>query len=37
MLAALGTSERLRTAEEMYKRALAGKEKALGPDYTSTL
>ncbi|KAJ5901698.1 hypothetical protein N7495_002226 [Penicillium taxi] len=28
---------KLKEAEEMYQRALAGKEKALGPDHTSTL
>ncbi|CAG8351730.1 unnamed protein product, partial [Penicillium nalgiovense] len=28
---------KLNEAEEMYQRALAGKEKALGPDHTSTL
>ena len=28
---------RLKEAEEMYQRALKGKEKALGPDHTSTL
>ncbi|OHW93509.1 NB-ARC and TPR domain protein [Colletotrichum incanum] len=28
---------RLKEAEAMYKRALQGKEKALGPDHTSTL
>jgi tetratricopeptide (TPR) repeat protein len=28
---------RLADAEAMYKRALAGYEKALGPDHTSTL
>ncbi|EAW19385.1 TPR repeat protein [Aspergillus fischeri NRRL 181] len=28
---------RLLTAEQMYQRALAGYEKALGPDHTSTL
>jgi tetratricopeptide (TPR) repeat protein len=28
---------KLKEAEEMYRRALAGKEKALGPDHTSTL
>ncbi|KAJ5147913.1 hypothetical protein N7526_001265 [Penicillium atrosanguineum] len=28
---------RLKEAEEMYRRALAGKEKVLGPDHTSTL
>jgi tetratricopeptide (TPR) repeat protein len=28
---------RLREAKEMYQRALAGREKALGPDHTSTL
>ncbi|OQD80677.1 hypothetical protein PENANT_c033G02204, partial [Penicillium antarcticum] len=28
---------KLDIAEEMYQRALAGKEKALGPDHTSTL
>jgi tetratricopeptide (TPR) repeat protein len=27
----------LKEAEEMYQRALAGKEKALGPEHTSTL
>ncbi|CAI7645854.1 unnamed protein product [Penicillium manginii] len=30
-------SGRLREAKEMYQRALAGREKALGPDHTSTL
>lgn len=28
---------KLNEAEEMYQRALAGKEKAFGPDHTSTL
>ncbi|KAI9037125.1 uncharacterized protein KD926_000842 [Aspergillus affinis] len=28
---------KLKEAEEMYQRALAGKEQALGPDHTSTL
>ncbi|KAJ5432895.1 uncharacterized protein N7458_012051 [Penicillium daleae] len=28
---------KLKEAEEMYQRALAGKEKGLGPDHTSTL
>jgi tetratricopeptide (TPR) repeat protein len=28
---------KLAEAEQMYLRALAGKEKALGPDHTSTL
>ncbi|RYP56571.1 hypothetical protein DL771_011750 [Monosporascus sp. 5C6A] len=28
---------KLKEAEEMYQRALQGKEKALGPDHTSTL
>jgi Tfp pilus assembly protein PilF len=28
---------KLNKAEEMYRRALEGKEKALGPDHTSTL
>jgi tetratricopeptide (TPR) repeat protein len=28
---------RLDEAEEMYERALQGREKALGPDHTSTL
>ncbi|KAJ5726945.1 hypothetical protein N7493_005972 [Penicillium malachiteum] len=28
---------KLKEAEEMYQRALAGREKALGPDHTSTL
>ncbi|KAE8390738.1 hypothetical protein BDV23DRAFT_183253 [Aspergillus alliaceus] len=28
---------KLKEAEEMYQQALAGKEKALGPDHTSTL
>jgi len=28
---------RLAEAEAMYQRALAGKEKALGPEHTSTL
>ena len=28
---------KLKEAESMYQRALAGKEKALGPDHTSTL
>ncbi|KAH1419519.1 hypothetical protein KXX32_008710, partial [Aspergillus fumigatus] len=28
---------KLQEAEEMYQRALAGKEEALGPDHTSTL
>ena len=28
---------KLKEAEEMYQRALVGKEKALGPDHTSTL
>jgi hypothetical protein len=28
---------KLDQAEQMYQRALAGKEKALGPDHTSTL
>jgi tetratricopeptide (TPR) repeat protein len=28
---------KLQEAQEMYQRALAGKEKALGPDHTSTL
>ena len=28
---------KLAEAERMYQRALAGKEKALGPDHTSTL
>ncbi|KAJ5684067.1 uncharacterized protein N7477_000412 [Penicillium maclennaniae] len=28
---------KLKTAEEMYQRAFAGKEKALGPDHMSTL
>jgi hypothetical protein len=27
----------LAEAEQMYVRALSGKEKALGPDHTSTL
>lgn len=29
--------DRLEKAEQMYERALTGKEKALGPDHTSTL
>lgn len=28
---------KLKEAEEMYQRALAGYEKALGPNHTSTL
>ena len=28
---------KLKEAEEMYQRALAGSEKSLGPDHTSTL
>lgn len=29
--------DRYEKAEQMYLRALAGREKALGPDHTSTL
>ena len=32
-----GDQGKLAEAEQMYQRALAGKEKALGPDHTSTL
>ena len=33
----LARQVRLQTAERMYHQALAGYEKALGPDHTSTL
>src|SRR5437773_7526126 len=32
-----GNQGKLAEAEAMYQRALAGKEKALGPEHTSTL